>query len=299
MADILRLLIINPHPDDESFFFGGTISKYCFLGVEVHVLTLTNGEKGKLNIQPDVGANLSIIERELLLGKLRKIECIEALKLLGVKENNIYFAGISNLRVNQESASIISKTINSVDPQVILSFNEAGTTRFTNQDHSWSAIATYAAILKLQKIKQNKSFQRYLTYTFPNVEKYFDEFNELKVDESKLTKVNVEGEIKKKKHACKTHKTQNYIYKFFSDVNFLNIALECYIERINLCKNTSQGTGDIFYGLWNISSLENIKTDGGMAFPMPLQRTQYISDNIDIYPKIVERTSILGIFKTD
>jgi len=43
-----RLLAIVPHPDDETFFIGGTLAYYAKKGVDITVLILTNGEKGKM-----------------------------------------------------------------------------------------------------------------------------------------------------------------------------------------------------------------------------------------------------------
>ena len=46
-----RFLVIAPHPDDESISFGGTIARYADAGVDIHLLVVTNGEKGKLSVR--------------------------------------------------------------------------------------------------------------------------------------------------------------------------------------------------------------------------------------------------------
>lgn len=41
-----RVLVISPHPDDESVGCGGTLRKHVLAGDAVHVIFLTSGEKG-------------------------------------------------------------------------------------------------------------------------------------------------------------------------------------------------------------------------------------------------------------
>ena len=48
MTENLTLMAIFAHPDDEAFGTGGTLAKYAAEGVEVHLVTATLGEAGRV-----------------------------------------------------------------------------------------------------------------------------------------------------------------------------------------------------------------------------------------------------------
>lgn len=62
-----RLLGIFAHPDDESFGPGATLARYADEGVEVHVLTVTDGAAGDLlsSLPPGVDSLADLRKREL------------------------------------------------------------------------------------------------------------------------------------------------------------------------------------------------------------------------------------------
>src|SRR5436305_1478720 len=74
---MMNILIISPHPDDESIGCGGTIRKHVVDGDNVEVIFLTSGEKG--------GHGRSEEETK----KIREEEAGNAAKILGIK--NIEF----------------------------------------------------------------------------------------------------------------------------------------------------------------------------------------------------------------
>jgi len=47
------LLVILPHPDDESFPMGGTLAKYAADHVRVTLVCATRGEAGIENLSPE------------------------------------------------------------------------------------------------------------------------------------------------------------------------------------------------------------------------------------------------------
>lgn len=79
------LLVIAPHCDDEVFGAGGFIYEAVKKGAEVYVVVVTNGEAFRLLIQRS--------SRALSLGSRRQRETLEALEVLGVPKNHVFFLG--------------------------------------------------------------------------------------------------------------------------------------------------------------------------------------------------------------
>lgn len=265
MSERPRILVVDPHPDDESFFWGGTLAKYAQMGADIHLLVLSSGEKGKIafaqgeriltrNVEPN---------EERQFAELRQEECLEATENLGIRKDNTEFAGLPNLGINQNAVQIIANSMRRLDPHIVISFDETGTSRPTNEDHSWSGIATFAAIRILLENKfgklepgseesisthPNLSFKRLLTYNLPNVEDFLTEFASLKLPEEDLTLVDVHDFLGNKNQACRSHGTQAHLTKYFSSVNLLTNPFEAFYERISLAP-TCKGSGDLLFGL--------------------------------------------------
>ncbi len=163
MIESPRILVVDPHPDDESFFWGGTIAKYAKQGAEIYLLVLSNGEKGKISITHSEKGFQGFREAKTLedqewLAAERQKECEEAVNLLGIK--HVEFLGIPNLEVNQSAIIPIKTVIKNFDPHVVFSFNEAGTFSPVNQDHSWAGIATYGNKIYINRLFRWQNFAR-------------------------------------------------------------------------------------------------------------------------------------------
>lgn len=88
-----NILAIGAHPDDVELGCGGTISKHLELGDFVFVLIMTNGENGNHPFD--------------------KKECLNSLRLMGVKESNIIFGNFidGDLSDNKHVVEFIEKQI--------------------------------------------------------------------------------------------------------------------------------------------------------------------------------------------
>lgn len=75
-------LILAPHPDDESLGCGGLIALLCAKKIRVYVVVTTDGSQSHPNSKAFTTTRLA---------ELRKKEVKNALKVLGLEEDNIYF----------------------------------------------------------------------------------------------------------------------------------------------------------------------------------------------------------------
>lgn len=95
-----RVLVIAPHPDDETLAAGGTVQSLLAQGTQVKVLFMTNGDGQAI-------APL-VLRREfrprsanyILTGQQRQAEALEALKVLGVQPKDVYFLGYPDRGLN-------------------------------------------------------------------------------------------------------------------------------------------------------------------------------------------------------
>jgi LmbE family N-acetylglucosaminyl deacetylase len=88
-----RILILAPHPDDESIACAGIIQKALKAGAQVRVVYLTNGDHNEFAF---IVYEKRITMRQgefIYLGKLRQKESIKAMQFLGLAEKDLVFLG--------------------------------------------------------------------------------------------------------------------------------------------------------------------------------------------------------------
>jgi LmbE family N-acetylglucosaminyl deacetylase len=104
-----RVLVIAPHPDDETFGCGGSIVLHRQLGHGVDIVYLSNGEAGI------TGSNQTETSR------LRKEECIRAMQILNVVEGALHFLQLpdGNLANHSGKHVVFSEIMNAVKPDII------------------------------------------------------------------------------------------------------------------------------------------------------------------------------------
>ena len=141
MADKLTLMAIYAHPDDEAFGTGGTLTKYASEGVEVHLVTATLGEVGRI-ANPDIN-----VDRPLGAWREQELRCacecygIKALHLLG------YMDGQTTVVPQSGAVHKIVKLLRRFKPQVVISFGPEGI--YGHYDHlavhRWATAAVQLA----------------------------------------------------------------------------------------------------------------------------------------------------------
>ena len=82
-----KLLIVAPHPDDETLGCGGAIALLRFLGCDVRVLVMSDGTLSHPRSQKFP---------ESVLRALRESETLSALKILGVHASAVTFLGLKD-----------------------------------------------------------------------------------------------------------------------------------------------------------------------------------------------------------
>ena len=123
-----RLLVIAPHPDDESLATAGLIQRAVRVEAEVRVLFISDGDNNPwpqrfLERRWRIGA----AERQRW-GARRRAEALAALRLLGVPESRVRFLGWPDqgttgalLRAEQASIATLAREFTTFRPTVIAS----------------------------------------------------------------------------------------------------------------------------------------------------------------------------------
>jgi len=88
-----RLLVLAPHPDDETLATGGRICRATSRGDAVTVVFLTNGDSFYRSLKKQLGSRPAKPADYLNFGCRRQKEAEQALNILGVKKENIFFLG--------------------------------------------------------------------------------------------------------------------------------------------------------------------------------------------------------------
>ena len=130
-----RLLLVFPHPDDESYGCGGTMAKYVQEEMaDVFLLTLTRGEASSQ------GPKLGLTKEQM--GEMRSREMEEVARVYGLAELFLMDFPDSGLETldPREVEEAISRVASQVEPQVIISYGPHGISGFT--DH----IITHAVV---------------------------------------------------------------------------------------------------------------------------------------------------------
>jgi LmbE family N-acetylglucosaminyl deacetylase len=97
LLDGRRALILAPHPDDESLGCGGLIAAACAAGMPPTVVILTDGAAS----HPD-----STSHPPARLAALREAEAREALAILGLPRENMFFLGEPDTKLTGHTALI-------------------------------------------------------------------------------------------------------------------------------------------------------------------------------------------------
>jgi LmbE family N-acetylglucosaminyl deacetylase len=102
-----RILVISPHPDDESIGCGGALRKHALRGDEVHVVFLTSGEKGGHGRPPEETA------------RARELEAATAAAVLGLAGIEFWHEPDGEVRATPELVSRMRGLLATFRPHVV------------------------------------------------------------------------------------------------------------------------------------------------------------------------------------
>ncbi|WP_211238284.1 PIG-L deacetylase family protein, partial [Deinococcus pimensis] len=88
-----RLLVVSPHPDDETLAAAGIIQARHARGGEVYVVFLTSGDGFPWEVMTSRPRSLARAEDYLRLGRVRMAEARRATAILGVPRDHVFFLG--------------------------------------------------------------------------------------------------------------------------------------------------------------------------------------------------------------
>lgn len=125
-----RVLVLSPHPDDESLGCGGTLRKHVDEGDSVSVVFMTSGEQGGQGRPADV------------MRRVREGEAMRAARILGIEQIEFWREPDGALRATSAVVDRLRRKINSLRPHLIYLPHE----REAHPDHRAVARALRAAM---------------------------------------------------------------------------------------------------------------------------------------------------------
>ncbi len=96
----MNVLAVGCHPDDLEIGCGGTLARYAAMGDVVIMCNVANGDKGHVELLPDV------------LGKIRAEEARGAAEIVGAKE--ILNLNVPDLEVDSYNENTVKKVIDAI-----------------------------------------------------------------------------------------------------------------------------------------------------------------------------------------
>ena len=132
-----KMLVVFPHPDDESVMAGGIIQRAMAWGFEVTVLTLTEGNRGKIFVN---GRGRSVSE-------IRRQEMAEAMSRLAVMDWVMWKFDDGKLRRTKKWQERLATFIKDTQPGVVVTYDLSGVT--SHPDHISASLVVLRVLRKM------------------------------------------------------------------------------------------------------------------------------------------------------
>jgi len=192
-----RVLILAPHPDDESLATGGLIQRAVKAGAKVRVLFATDGDN---NPWPQ-----RFLERKMQIsytdrarwGRRRRKEALAALEMLGLKKGSVRFLGlpdqgITNLLMRAEEGVLFTlwAELKEWEPTIFVMPSATD----AHPDHSALFVLVHLALLRLERM--------------PRLLRFIIHPPRRQSERGRMTLRLTEAEVGRKRAAILTHESQ-------------------------------------------------------------------------------------------
>lgn len=107
MGANLRVLALMPHPDDMELLCAGTLIRLRRLGCEIHLATMTPGDKGSARLGPDE------------IAAIRRAEAKEGASTIGADYRCLEFRDCE-IVFDNEARRRVAALVRAVDPQLVI-----------------------------------------------------------------------------------------------------------------------------------------------------------------------------------
>lgn len=138
-----QVLVVFPHPDDESFSSAGLIRLYRNMGVPVTYACLTLGEMGRNLGNPPFATRESLpeIRRKELLNACKAMG-IEDLRMMGLRDKTVEFED------DEKMVKLVRDLIDELNPSLIITFLPGYS---VHPDHEATGRAVVEAVRRIPK----------------------------------------------------------------------------------------------------------------------------------------------------
>lgn len=205
---VKRLMVVFPHPDDESMATGGLLLKAKENGWETIVVTLTQGGAGKIHVE-GLGGSLK---------EIRSQELTRAAKIL--KVDTLVLADFADGRLRQEVAKWkpwLTKIIRKYKPSLVVTYDPSGITG--HPDHIILSVHLFKILCRL-----SPKIALYWVTLPDSLAKRFANRKTLEYSVKPTHVLNLKSDWLKKYFAARAHRSQKLmpapflLFTFYSDI---------------------------------------------------------------------------------
>ncbi|AKS70014.1 deacetylase [Staphylococcus schleiferi] len=141
-----HILVIFPHPDDETFSSAGTLARYINDGVPVTYACLTLGQMARNLGNPPIATRESLPDiRERELEDAAKAIGITDLRKMGLRDKTVEF------EPHEEMDAMVQKLIDETQPTTIISFYPG---HAVHPDHEATAEAVVRTVGRMEESRR-------------------------------------------------------------------------------------------------------------------------------------------------